>query len=29
MWLNDVEVNDKLKFLTDQPTERDHACGEP
>jgi hypothetical protein len=25
MWLNDVEVNNKLKFLTDQPTECDHA----
>jgi hypothetical protein len=25
MWLNDVEVGDKLKFLTDKPTEHDHA----
>jgi hypothetical protein len=25
MWLNDVEVDDKLKFLTDKPTECDHA----
>ncbi len=24
MWLNDVEVNDKLKFLT-KPNEHDHA----
>jgi hypothetical protein len=25
MWLYDVEVNDKPKFLTDKPTECDHA----
>jgi hypothetical protein len=25
MWLNDMEVNDKTKFLTDKPTEHDHA----
>jgi hypothetical protein len=25
MWLNDVEVHDKPKFLTDKPTEHDHA----
>jgi hypothetical protein len=25
MWLNDVEVNDKPKFLTEQGTEHDHA----
>jgi hypothetical protein len=29
MWLNDMEVNEKPKFLTDTPTEHDHAilCG--
>jgi hypothetical protein len=25
MWLNNVEVSDKPKFLTDQPTEHDHV----
>jgi hypothetical protein len=25
MWLNDMEVHDKPKFLTDKPTEHDHA----
>jgi hypothetical protein len=25
MWLNDMEVNNKTKFLTGQPTECDHA----
>jgi hypothetical protein len=25
MWLNDIKVNDKPKFLSDKPTEHDHA----
>jgi hypothetical protein len=25
MWLNDVELNEKPKFLTDKPTEHDHV----